>query len=52
METVQSEALSTILAEMATKTDLERLKTEFTWCRFAVVGLFGKVITLLNAATW
>jgi hypothetical protein len=49
MEQAQAEALSHILAEMATKADLERLKADLTWRMIAVVGLFGTIITLLNA---
>lgn len=53
MEKAQAEALSHILAEMVTKTDLERelerLKADLTWRMIAVIGLFGTIITLLNA---
>ena len=49
MEKAQAEALSNILAEMVTKTDLERLKSDLTWRMIATVGLFGTIITILNA---
>jgi hypothetical protein len=53
MEKAQADALSHILAEMASKADLEReierLQADLTWRMIAVVGFFGTIMTLLNA---
>lgn len=49
----QADTLSRILADMearlATKEDLAHLKADLTWRMIAVVGLFGTLVTLLNA---
>lgn len=51
MENAQADALSNILAEMATKTDLERLISDLTWRMIATVGLFGTIITILRPSS-
>ena len=53
MPETQADTLSHILADMearlATKEDLAHLKADLTWRMIAIVGLFGTIVTLLNA---
>lgn len=53
MPETQADTLSHILGDMearlATKEDLAHLKADLTWRMIAVVGLFGTIVTLLNA---
>ncbi len=53
MPETQADTLSHILGDMearlATKEDLAHLKADLTWRMIAIVGLFGTIVTLLNA---
>lgn len=49
MKEDQAETRSLILAEMATKRDLEQLKSDLTWRFIAATGLLATLMTLLDA---
>lgn len=60
METGQADALAYILSDMATKSDLSRLryemkadlsamKADLTWRMIALFAFFGTIITILDA---
>ncbi len=48
MKDAQAETLSLILAEMATKRDLDQLKSDLTWRFVVAVSFLATLVTFLD----